>query len=376
MSNRATKTSFGPRRSSGTQARPNKGQIVLKWVAGATAVLSLFFALHQLMQLAADVRERQRQVAEFYQVGKQQQDAGDYESAWASFEQAAKSAEAGGLLAKITGSLSEEQRKSRSAQEALAMEWAENLRGPQGKASSDTVDRLVPILARGAARATGVHKADLLAHLGWAYFLKAKNQSSILEEPVRLNIERHYREALEIDPANPYAHVFWGHLILWNGRSLDEALRHFSAAIHSGRATAYVRSIQLAALRNRGRDGDAEFLKAVIDMVKNHETVDAETRSDVYAVYYFALNRDEDFRRLTVLVPPQEQIALVRALFYDTDFEPSKVPTREASVATLQEAAGLRDEALKTWLAMRSGLSRDSIYNARAAASIKRLSGK
>jgi hypothetical protein len=371
----ATETSSGNRRSSGAQEPRDRLGTFLKWVGGITATLSLIFAVHQAIQLVGGVRERLRQVAELLETGKDQQDVGNYESAWDSVEQAAKSAEAGGQLAKLTGSLSDEQRRSREAQEDLAMAWVVNVRVPEGKTFSDTVDKLVPILTRGASAAGGVRKADLLAHLGWAYFLKARDYSSSLEESARLNIERHYSEALEVDPGNPYAHVHWAHLIIWARENTDDALRHFSAAIASGRALPYVRRVQLAALHNF-QDAEGEFLRAVNDMVKNHEKVDARTRSDVNSIYYFALRSDKRFQRLIAAVPAAEQIAMIRALFYDADFDPSKIPTREASLAALQEAADLRHEALKTWLALRSGLTTDSIYITRADEAIKRLSRK
>jgi hypothetical protein len=375
MPKEAKETVLDKHRSSGAQEPRNTIGTLMKWVGGVTAILSLIFGLYQITQLLADVRERQRQGAELHKVGKDQQDAGDYESAWASFEQAVKSAEAGGQLAKLTGSLSEEQRRSRNDQEDLAMAWVENVMVPQGKTFSDIVNKLIPILTRGAAGASGVRKADLLAHLGWAYFLKARDYSLRLDDQVRLNIEQHYREALEIDPGNPYAHVHWGHLVFWERKNPDDAIRHFSSGVASGRALPYVRTVQLAAL-HISQDTEEDFLKVVNDMVKNKEKVDATTRSNVHAIYYFALRSDKDFRRLIAAVPPTEQIAMIRALFYDAEFDPSKIPTREASVAMLQEAAGLRGEAVKTWLAMRSGLPTDSVYTTRADASIKRLSKK
>ena len=376
MPKEARKTLFVKRRSSGAQGPRNTIGTLMKWIGGVTAILSLIFGLYQITQLLADVRERQRQVAELYKVGKDQQDAGNYESAWATFEQAASTADSGGQLAKLTGQLGKERRELREAQEGLAMAWVENVKVPQGKTFSDIVNKLVPALTRGAAGESGVRKADLLAHLGWAYFLKARDDSLSLDDQVRLNIEQHHREALEIDPGNPYAHVHLGHWKLWMGGEIEDARQHFSSAVASGRVRSYVRGIQLAAFHNRGEDGDAEVLRVVNDMIKDSETVDTNTRSDVYGIYYFALNSDKSFQRLIAAVPATEQIGMIRALFYDADFDPSKIPTREIYLAMLQEAAGLRDEALKTWLAMRSGLSTDSIFTTRADASIKRLSKK
>jgi tetratricopeptide (TPR) repeat protein len=348
-----------------------KVEILLKWVGGVTAVLSLILGLYQVTQLVSNTRERKRHIAELQAVGKQQQGAGDYPSAWASFEQALQSADEGGQIAKLTGRLDAERHQLREDQENLAMVWLENIRVAEGQKFSDIVDRLVPVLDRGIASASGVRKADLLAHVGWAYFLKTK------EGPRNVKPEQYYRGALEIDPGNPYAHAHWGHWILWNGGQLEEAIRHFSAAAASGRALPHVRTIQLSALRNsRSKETEGEFLRVVDDMRKNNEEIDAGTRSDVYSIYYFALSAGEDFQRLTAAVPAAEQIAMIRALFYGADFDPSKNPTREACLAILQEAAGQPEDALKTWLAMRSNLP-VNIYGtvaARADTAIKRLS--
>jgi tetratricopeptide (TPR) repeat protein len=347
---------------------------LLKWVGGATAILSLVFAVQQFIRPFGDVRDERRQVAELYKVGKAQQDAGDYASAWASFEQAAKHAEAGGQFAKLIGSLNREQRMSRQAEEDLAMAWLEDVRAPEGKTFSEIVDKLVPVVTRAAAGASGVRKGDLLGHLGWAYFLKARDTSSRLDEPVRVTIERHYREALAADPGNPYAHAHWGHLIFWSGQNPDDARSHFSAAVASGRAVPYVRRIQLAALWDA--DDRGLFLEAVNDMVKNRENVTGRTVDRVRGVYYFAVDDAEKFRRLAARVPPTEQITMIRRLFYDGKVEPKEDATLEASLAMLQEAAGVRDEALQTWLRMRSWLPSDSVWRGRADASIARLSEK
>jgi Tfp pilus assembly protein PilF len=371
MPRRARKTHPDQPQASGRQAPRKRLERFLKWVGGVTAILSLILGLYQVTRLVSDVRERQRHLAELYAVGKEQQSAGDFQSAWTSFEQALKTADEGGQIAKLAGQLGAERHQLREAQEDLAMVWLENIRVPQGQRFSDIVDKLVPILSRGVGSASGLRKADLLGHVGWAYFLKARDGSG------NLNPEQHYRQALEIDPGNPYAHAHWGHWILRNRENLADATRHFSAAVASGRALPYVRQIQLAALGNvRSERTQEEFLRVVNDMLKNNEKIEARTRSDVYSIYYFALSAGETFQRLRAAVPATEQIAMIRALFYETDFDRSKIPNREASLAILQEAAGLRDEALATWLAMRSGLpanTRGPVVD-RADAAIKRLS--
>ena len=354
------------------EKKKSKFGTLLKWVGSITAILSFIFAVYQLIQLIGGIQDQKRQVNEFLNLGKNEQEAGDYESAWESYEQALKSAEEGGIFAKLFGSLSSEQVKARKAQEDLAMVWAENIRVPEGKTFSDFVDKLIPVLTRGITDANGVRKADLLAHLGWAYFLKTRDHSIILNETAGLNIEKHYKEALEIDPANPYAHAYWGHLIIWERKDSKEAVKHFAQAVSSHRSLSYVRDIQLAALHNFTYT-EMDYLKAVNDMVKNHEKINAEANRNVFTIYYLALN-NRTFDEVITAIPPEEQITMFRSLFYNADFDPSKIPTREACLATLQEAAGLKSEALKTWLALRTSLSPHSNYISLANTSIKRLS--
>jgi TolA-binding protein len=346
----------------------------LKWVGGITAVLSLIFGLRQITQIVSDVRERQRQVAELSKIAKLQQGAADYESAWASFEQASKTAESGGQLAKLTGQLSEERRELRQAQEDLAMEWLENARPSRGQTFSDVVDKLVPVLNRGIANASGARKGDLLAHFGWANFLRSRDGRQ------DLNPEQQYREALEIDPMNPYAHAHWGHWNLWRSeKKIEEARRHFSTAIASGRARGYVRKIQFAAWKNLRGEGDGEFLKAVNDMRKNNEKIEPQSRNDLYSIYTFACSSRYDadnFAKLVASVPATEQLATFRALFYGEDFNESRRAGRDACLATLLEAAGQKEEALQTWLTLRQKFPRKDAggLSARVHEAITRLS--
>lgn len=309
-------------------------------------------------------------ITELYKLGKLQQGAADYQAAWASLQQAANTADSGGQLAKSIGRLDKRKREVREAQEDLAMEWLENVVVSENQTFADVVNPLVRVLTRGASSATGVRKADMLAHIGWAYFLRSR------DDLMRQDPEPQYRQALEIDPANPYAHVNWGHWILWREGALEDARQHFSSAVASGRARPYVRRIEIGALYSRGEDGDAEFLRVVNDMVKNNEKVDAWTRRHVYGIYYFAASSDKNFRRSIAAVPATEQIAMIRALFYDADFNREQIPTREIYLAMLQEAAGLRDEALKTWRALRSDFPTRTYVTDRADTAIKRLSKK
>ena len=342
MSNKAKKTLLDKLRSSSAQGPRNRLGTLLKWVGGVTAVLSLFFGLYQLTQLVADVRERQRQVAELYEVGKDQQDVGDYESAWASFEKAVKSAEAGGLLAKLTGSLSKEQRRSRDAQEDLAMAWVENMKVPQGKTFSNVVNPLVPVLTRGATGAGGVRKADLLAHVGWANFLISR------DGVLKLDIDEKYSEALRLDPDNPFAHAMRGHWLIVNGDHLMEAQQEFAAALKSGRERQFVRKLQLAALQWVRTDEDMfEIIRVFNEMRKDNESLPEETRSrilrDIYSMY-----REELLAKLDQILPADEHLATYQWLLQGSDATKSNDQT--FFLARLSEAAGDCDRAQRLYV--------------------------
>jgi hypothetical protein len=227
------------------------------------------------------------------------------------------------------------------------MAWLENASPAQGRTFADVVDPLVPIVTRGITTASGRRKADLLAHAGWACFLKSRDgaEDSDLTEPESL-----YRQALDTDAANPYAHAHWGHWMVWTRRPLAEATAQFDAALASGRARPYVRRVQLAALRLADVPAaEAAFLGAVTDMVRNQEPVDAPVRRDLHTLFARAFRDDARFARLAAAVPATAQIAALRTLFFDVDFAPSQVPLRDAYLARLQEAAGDAPAALETW---------------------------
>lgn len=194
---------------------------VLKWIAAVTAVLTLLIGSFQATRLVSDVNERKRSIAEALDVAGRQQAGGDYVSAWSTIEAGMKSADEGGQFAKLFGQLSRERIHLRQAQEDLAMQWLRNLQVPAGRKFGDIVDRLLPVLDRGAAATQGIARADRVAHIGWAYFLKLRDGPATLDPPAQ------YRLALEADPDNPFAHAFWGHWMIGSREPLADAMKHF-----------------------------------------------------------------------------------------------------------------------------------------------------
>jgi hypothetical protein len=355
------------------------GATVLKWAGGITALLSLLFALQQLTQLISDTRERKRSTAELYDTGKLQQSAADYAAAWSSFEQGLSAAQPGGQLAKLTGQLDKERRDLRAAQEDLAMEWLQNIRVSltAGESFTDAVAPLAPVLTRGITAASGSRKADLLAHFGWANFLRWR------EGRRELNPETQYQQALQIDSLNPYAHANLGHWLLWtrSERALPEAKAHFATALRAKRARIDVRSKQVAAIEGLGTDGEPEYIRVLADMRRQNEPVGARTRSRLWAAYWSVCRPrysgsqvdPAPFQAIHGAIPIEEHVAIFQTLFSGDEFDRWRARERDACLATLLEASGRRSEALRLWTAVREVDSSDATWRERANQAIKRL---
>jgi hypothetical protein len=329
------------RRAGAGEVVESKGRLgtALKWVGGTTAVLSLVFGLRQLTVLISDARDRQRQITELIATGRLQQEARDYGSAWKSLGKAAE--------------LRASDARVRTAQEDLAMAWLDDIRGDQGPATfTAIVEMLVPVMDRGVVAAEGSRKADLLAHLGWADFLRWRDGQRELDPATR------YRQALAVDSPNAYAHAMLAHWTLWNGGNLDEADRHFGAALKSGRERPYVRRLQLAALANRRDDAaDLGMLRVANDMRMNNELMDPRGQARIWDIYYahFADSPTQaSIERLVAAVPPAEQVATYRWLFENSGYVESKGILHEYLLARLQDAAGPDREALATYRSVRS----------------------
>ena len=154
---------------------------IMKWVGIVAAVLSLIAGVRQFLTLSAESAERERRIGELLATGAAQQQARDYPQAWTTLETALAQAEQGNLLAKLTRRLGERRQQVRAAQENLAMQWLQNISVPQGQTFASVVDKVLPVLHRGALEASGTRVGDLYAHVGWGYFLKRRDGQSALD---------------------------------------------------------------------------------------------------------------------------------------------------------------------------------------------------
>jgi tetratricopeptide (TPR) repeat protein len=220
----------------------------------------------------------------------------------------------------------------------------------------DVVDPITPVLYQALETARGARAADLLAHLGWADFLRSKDGVGGLRP------ESFYRRALEQDPNNPYANAMWGHRILWQRGALAEAQARFQRALASGREREYVRWLQLVALMLFS-DAPLEFetVRVANEMRGNGEPVptnDAEQLvwSKYWNLYYHNLLGGTQQAAFLAILPPAEHLATFRWLFPESQMPANKLHLWVLFLATFQERNGERPAARANYAWLRAAL--------------------
>jgi hypothetical protein len=346
--------------------------LIAKILGVVVAVFSVIFGINQLTGLVAEARARDHRVTELLAVSAAEQGAARYSAAWSHLDEAAKLVGAPGIIARFVGGSAPNGERIRVRQEDLAMIWLERVTVSGPQTFTDVVNTLSPTLELGASRATGARKGDLLAHLGWGQFLSRRDGAARADPTPR------YREALVADPNNPYALAYLGHWETWRHGSLKTARDYFSSALATGRQHAWVRGMQLSALRNVLHDADAgvEYLRAVNEMRVNGEEIDEQVRNDAFGIYYFAFSGGaDDARRLLGGLEPAEQVVTFKQLFSAPEFARDH-PGRDLYLAALQEAAGQKQEALKTLTEFKKKLPPGSPLREEANRALRRISAR
>jgi len=262
---------------------------------------------------------------------KLQQGAGDYAAAWDRY--------ADGLA------MCPRSGPGLRGQERLAMDWLENIRVTEGKQTfTDIVNKVQPALSRAAVDKENKRAADALAHLGWADFLRSRDGQGGLD-PVR-----YYRQALQRDPGNPYAHAFWGHFILTEDGDLQEAKAHFAKALDSPAQKPFVRELQLAALTwQSSPELQDEVARVANEMRTQDEALSSVSR--IWSVYYERLVWGHDKADFLAALSPQDHVSTFEWLF-PKYAQSSNRYAYLFMVAQLQEHAGDRALALASYQAL------------------------
>jgi hypothetical protein len=242
----------------------------------------------------------------------------DYAVAWSTVEEALKRTPQRPALLEL--------------QARVAQAWVRDVRVTQGKQTfASVVEPLLPALYRAADAAEPQARADALAHLALANWLRNRDGST------RYEVETLYREALELDRENPYANAFLGHWLALGGRPLGDALVHFDAALASGREREVVRRYQISALQRAGAPGAIALIRVCNDMRRRGESLDGDTRRGVLTDVYFgeyAAVRDA----VAEVLSPAEHLATLRWLM--AGLEENQTAYWRFFVARLSEATG------------------------------------
>lgn len=331
--------------------------------------------------------ERREQTAWVGALVKQSQskaDSGDHANAWKLLEQA-------NAVAPASSDVFEAQ--ERLAMKLLRAAGVTHFFGGSRGYFEDLVNRTLPVLSRGASGAKGERLANLLAHMGWADYLRERSGIGGLLPA------QHYRRALEVDPGNVYAHAMWGFEILRERGSLAavaEAKRHFSAALESRREREYLRSLQISALLQTYTNvwiEDSERENEAIRVV-NEMRINGETRpkgwgpgsltGKLWSIYHFGFITHDHQAPLLAALPPAEHLSLFRWLFPEDDLPEDGAPSLFHFLfvlAQLQEHGGDRAGALASYRRVLSEFATKRYDSSRATkigndanAAIKRLS--
>jgi Tfp pilus assembly protein PilF len=316
----------------------------LAWVGSITAVFSLIAGIYAGWAFFSGQLERRRAVDRLLAAEAVQLHNSDYESAWNTLAQAA--------------TVDASSARVQQAQEDVAQQWLDNIHISGGQTFASIAEKLEPILTRGAASAKSPQRqADLLAHLGWSYFLRRRSSPSGPDpEPV-------YRDALQKDPANPYAHAMWGHWILWNHPTSANASAHFAAALAAPRPTLrpYIRFVQLGALKNANTpEALQEIIRVANDIRKEHGDLDPYWPHEILNIYWeHMVPPNEHKTAFLSSVPPQDHLDTFDWLLQRAGPNDSDPLTHAYIRSALLEAAGRRDEALAGYRTLQARFGRN-----------------
>ncbi len=332
----------------------------LKWVGGATAAISLLLALNQVTGLVQNFRIHHKEFSEAMKAGEQQQERGDYPAAFESFKHATE--------------LDPIDRGAQKHEAQAAMLWLENVHA-QNQTFTEIANQLLPVLDKSLSNSKGQDAADLLAHIGWANFLRSRDGSGSAPDLVA----KSYEDAIKIDPQNVYAHAMWAHWILWQDGSQQQAKEHFAAALKSGRVRPYVRSLQLSGYSNvSSAENEAELLRVANEMRQQGEPLGQEQRSRVFnQIFAFQVNDPKEFARILRDAKPDDVLATYDWLSSgrtDSDLH----LRREFIAAFALEVAGQPTEALSAYKSLQQELGKGGPYYSLSFAvnnAVQRLSG-
>jgi tetratricopeptide (TPR) repeat protein len=310
-------------------------------VGSVTAVFSLIAGVSGGWNFISSRLEEHHAVDRLLASAAVQLDAFDYPGAWRTLEQAS--------------AIDSTSARVQQVQEDVAMRWLEDIQVSGKQTFTEITEKLKPVLTRGVTSTkSSERQSDLLAHLGWLYFLQGR------ESPSWGDPELLYREALKKDPANPYAHAMLGHWILWNGGGSAEANAHFTTALASRPdARSFVRVLQLSQrIEGSSVQDSEEAIKIANAVRKEHGELRPDEPKSILNIYYFRMiPPDKETPVFLNAVPPTENLATFDWLAAKAALDSDDLNWPYLRNALL-EATGHRKEALAEYRALAKQLER------------------
>jgi hypothetical protein len=175
-----------------------------------------------------------------------------------------------------------------------------------------------------------------------------------------LDPTKHYARAIEIDPANVFAHTMWGFEILRKRGPAAEANRHFAAALESKHEREYVRHMQISALLwGQKAELESEAVRVVNEMRLGGESMPPGTpeSSDTWRlwnIYHYRLIYGHDKPQFLSALSPADHLATFRWLYPEDRLPKDKHSSYLYILAQLQELNGDRDGALASYRRLRT----------------------
>ena len=244
----------------------------------------------------------------------------------------------------------------RQAHEDCAMRWLREIRVQAEKDSfTAIVERVLPVLAEGAAAASGQRAADLEAHMGWADHLRSREGIGGLDP------QAHYRKALALDADNVYAHAMSGHHTMVQNGSIEAARQHFKVALAGGREHAWVRTMQFAALLYyTPGPGQIEAARATSDMRQRGETIEPRLSERLWTYVYSDMLLSRERREgFVAAIHDADGVATFVWLFPEAEVRADRRALWRYLLASLEEAAGERASARARFEALRDEFKRE-----------------
>jgi hypothetical protein len=235
----------------------------------------------------------------------------------------------------------------KQAQEDCAMHWLRLARPGPDRTFAQYTAPLKPVLVRalavgpqGAGAVNGPRAADLRAHLGWADAMRWQDLHDPGIDPTGL-----YREALQQDPGNAYAHGMWANwLLIKSPMQVDEALKHFEAAVAAKRDLPFIRRLQLGAMLGTDALGPP-LVQLLSQMRQNQEPLSDRARQRAWSYHYAHAWREGVSVNVLKALPAVEGLATFDWLFPAPATSDSRHATWVLLRAQLQLQLGLTDAA-------------------------------